>query len=186
MKTTSAPSVAREINRLHAEAVQCAADSRAALGAALSAAWEAGRLLIGEKQRVRRAMGGGAWLTWLQQHFDGTPRTAQRYMRLAQGEPDSTALHGLSLRQAYVRLGIATEPKSRANRAPLEKLPAHVRFAHKLVVALKPCAHLRRVTPTQCAAYRQDLRPLYELLRPLFEQNTSGLAFPGQSPTSRP
>ena len=186
MNAAGAPSAAREINRLHAETVQCAAESRAALGAALAAAWQAGRLLLAEKQRVRRAMGGGAWLTWLQQHFDGTPRTAQRYMRLAQVEPDLTALHGLSLRQAYARLGIATEPKSRASRAPLAPLPPHVRFAHKLVVALKPCAHLRRVAPAQCAAYRQDLRPLYELLRPLFEQNAPGLAFPGQGPTPRP
>lgn len=176
---------AREINRLHGEAVQRAADSRASLGAALEAAWQAGRLLAEEKQRVRRTMGGGAWLLWLQQHFYGTPRTAQHYMKLARSEPDITTLRDMSLRQTYARLGIATEPKSHAHRAPLEKLPAHVRFAHKLVVALKPCAHFRRVTPDQCAAYRQDLRPLYELLRPLFESAAANLAFSNNSNQSR-
>ena len=62
-------SAAHEINRLHGEAVQRAADSRMALLAALEAAWQAGRLLNEEKRRVRRTMGGGAWLLWLQTHF---------------------------------------------------------------------------------------------------------------------
>ena len=34
----------------------------------------------------------------------------------------------------------------------------------------------RHVAPERCAAYRQDLRPLYERLRPLFESDLAGLA----------
>lgn len=173
-------SPAREINRLHGETVHLASSSRASLVSALEAAWRAGHLLAEEKKRVRRTMGGGAWLIWLQQNFEGTPRTAQHYMRLAQSEADISQVRGMSLRQTYLRLGIATEPKSHANRAPLEKLPAHVRFAHKLVVALKPCARFRRISTDQCAAYRQDLRPLYDLLRPLFEADSASLAFSTQ------
>lgn len=183
MSAPAASTAAREINRLHAEAVQCAGDSRAALHAALEAAWQAGRLLNEEKRRVRRTMGRGAWLLWLERSFQGTPRTAQRYMQLARSEADPSRLRGMSLRQAYWRLGIATEPKSRAGRASVESLPAHVRFAQKLVVTLKPRVSAGKVTPQQCAHYRQDLRPLYDLLRPLFEVGVPSLAFPALTAT---
>lgn len=183
MSTPAASSAANEINRLHREAVRRSNDSRAALCAALEAAWQAGRLLNEEKRRVRRAMGRGAWLLWLESNFQGTPRTAQRYMQLARSEADASRLCGMSLRQAYWRLGIATEPKSRAGRAPVENLPAHVRFAHKLVLALKSCVSAGKVTPAQCAHYRQDLRPLYDLLCPLFEAGAPSLAFPAITAT---
>lgn len=183
MSAPAASSVAHEINRLHGEAVQRAGDSRAALCAALEAAWQAGLLLTEEKRRVRRVMGCGAWLLWLEDNFQGTPRTAQRYMQLARSEADASRLHGMSLRQAYWRLGIATEPKSRAGLASVESLPAHVRFAQKLVVALKPRVSDGKVTPEQCAHYRQDLRPLYDLLRPLFESSAPSLAFPAFTAT---
>ena len=177
MNAAAGSTIAREINRLHGEAVNRAASSRSALLAALEAAWQAGRLLNQAKRSVRQSMGRGAWVLWLERNFHGTARTAQRYMKLARSEGDVANLHGMSLRQTYSRLGIATEPKSHANRAPLEKLPSHVRFAHKLVLSLKPCVRAGQVTREQCAHYRQDLRPLYNLLRPLFEANAPSLAF---------
>ena len=74
---------AEEINRLHADAVTLSTESRNALQAALIAAWKAGQLLAVEKRNVRRTMGPGAWQLWLERHFSGTPRTAERYMLLA-------------------------------------------------------------------------------------------------------
>jgi len=84
-KIPSSPraSGAEEINRLHAEAVKLSSESRDALQAALIAAWKAGQLLAVEKRNVRRTMGPGAWQLWLERHFSGTPRTAERYMLLA-------------------------------------------------------------------------------------------------------
>lgn len=163
----NANTAAREINRLHGEVERLAGESRNALTSALTAAWRAGRLLVTEKKRVRRTMGGGAWQIWLKENFRGSERTAQRYMKLAAAVEDAAALQGVSLRQAYARLGIATEPKSPADDAPLQPLPAHVRLANRLLVALKPCA--RSLTLQQQEAYRQDLRALYEQLRRLFE-----------------
>lgn len=58
-------------------------------------------------------------------------------MRLAASVAGVSFLQGLSLRQAYFRLGIATEPKSRAISVHVEPLPAHVRLATRLVRALK-------------------------------------------------
>jgi hypothetical protein len=164
----AAASAAREINRLHAEVEKCSAASRQSLTSALVAAWQAGQLLLAEKKRVRRTMGPGAWLLWLEQNFNGAKRTAQKYMQLARAVTDAACLEGLSLRQAYLHLGIATEPKSRAESPHVEPLPPHVRLAHKLLVVLE------KSPPEQCAASRQDLRALYERLRRLFEPNLGG------------
>lgn len=162
------PSVAQEINRLHAEIVQLAEASERSLHAALSAAWQAGRLLVAEKERVRRTMGGGAWLLWLEQNFDGAARTAQNYMRLAQSVADASVLEGMSLRQAYIHLGISTAPRSGKPSVRVAPLPDHVRFATKLIRALNaPLKSGMRIADP--AAYRRDLRPLYEHLRRLFE-----------------
>ena len=156
-----------EINRLHAEAVKLSADSRDALHAALVAAWKAGQLLVQEKRHVRRSMGPGAWLQWLERYFSGTPRTAQRYMLLAKSVPDASTLSGMSLRQVYFRLGIATEPKSPGRAAALRPLPRHAVLASRLLGVLKPKPGLLPIELQQ--AYKQDLRPLYERLRALFE-----------------
>jgi hypothetical protein len=87
------------INRFHNEAVILAATSRESLHAALAAAWQAGQLLLKEKKRVRHTMGAGAWLSWLEANFHGSPRTAQRYMLLARSVADMNCLRGLSLRR---------------------------------------------------------------------------------------
>src|SRR5260370_1230680 len=64
-----------EINRLHEEAKRHATASRAALDAALAAAWHAGELLLAEKKRVFHTMGLGSWLLWIDANFRGTART---------------------------------------------------------------------------------------------------------------
>lgn len=158
---------AEEINRLHAEAVKLSGDSRDALHGALVAAWKAGQLLAVEKRQVRRLMGPGAWVLWLERHFSGSPRTAQRYLRLAKSVSDASFLRGMSLRQVYFRLGIATEPKSPGGTVALRPLPRHAVLAGRLLGVLKTRPNL--LSPDARRAYRQDLRPLYERLRGLFE-----------------
>ena len=167
MNPAPVTTTAAEINRLHEEAKRGSCVSRQALHGALVAAWQAGHLLVAEKKRVFHTMGPGAWLLWLKANFHGTARTAQRYMRLAQCVADVTFLQGMSLRQAYARLGIATEPKTPGKRRLRHTLPAHVVLANKLIRTLK-----RRPGQTgdeQGEAYRRDLRALYEKLRPWFE-----------------
>ena len=161
------PPAVAEINRLHEEAKRCSDASRQALHGALVAAWQAGHLLGEERKRVFRNMGPGAWLLWLKANFRGTVRTAQRYIRLAQCVTDAAFLQGMSLRQAYARLGIATEPKTPGKRRLRHTLPAHIVLANRLLRTLK-----RRPGQTgaeQGEAYRRDLRALFEKLRPWFE-----------------
>ena len=74
---------ALEINRLHAEVVRLTAESKQSLLSAVAIAWQTGQLLLAEKKRVRQKC-GGAWGLWLEHNFKGTPRTAQRYMWLAE------------------------------------------------------------------------------------------------------
>ena len=167
MNPTPATTVAAEINRLHEEAKRCSVASRQALHGSLTAAWQAGQLLLAERKRVRHCMGHGAWLLWLESNFRGTARTAQRYMRLAQCVADIDFLQGMSLRQAYARLGVATEPKTPAKRPLAHRLPAYIVLANKLVRALKP--QLGKTAEEQGETYRRDLRTLYEKLRPWFE-----------------
>ena len=152
MNPAPVTTVATEINRLHEEAKRCACASRQALQGALVAAWQAGQLLVGERKRVFHTMGPGAWLLWLEANFRGTARTAQRYMRLAQCVADIAFLQGMSLRQAYARLGIATEPKTPAKRPLSHKLPAHLVLASKLIRALKRPAG--KTAEEQGEAYR--------------------------------
>lgn len=167
MNPSPATTAAAEINRLHEEAKGCSVASRKALHGALAAAWHAGQLLIAEKKRVRRSMGPGAWLLWLEANFRGAARTAQRYMRLAQCVTDIAFLQGMSLRQAYGRLGIATEPKTPSKRLLAHRLPVHIVLAGKLVRALR--RRPGKTVEEQVEGYRLDLRTLYEKLRPWFE-----------------
>ena len=158
---------ADEINRLHAEAEKLRADSRDMLYFALVAAWKAGQLLTAEKRNVRRTMGPGAWILWLDRHFTGTPRTAQHYMRLASTVGDVSFLQGMSLRQVYFSLGIATEPKSPARSVVLRPVPQHATLAVRLLAFLPTRSN--SISPEMQRSYRQDFRPLYERLRLLFE-----------------
>ena len=166
---SSLPRSARadEINRLHAESEKTRAESRDMLHVAVVAAWKAGQLLLAEKRTVRRTMGPGAWILWLERYFAGTPRTAQHYMRLASRVADVSFLRGMSLRQAYFSLGIATEPKSPARSVMLRPVPRYATLAVRLLAVLP--ARSNSISPEMQRIYRQDFRPLYERLRSWFE-----------------
>lgn len=182
MTSSDGASAICRINQLHAEVVRRTGESRECLHTALVAAWEAGRLLLAERQRVRRAM-GAAWGEWLSQRFDGSQSTAYHYMRLADTVSDITEFRGMSLRQVYFRLGIATEPKCRVASPKVPKLPQHIRLASRLMVTLNQST--RKVSsghPHRIAVLRQDLRALYEQLRQLFE---AGADFPDPASSDR-
>ena len=151
----------REINRLHAVSRKNVEASREALNAALCAAWHAGKLLCEAKVSVIHHAGLGTWVPWLKNCFHGHIRTAQRYMKLSRCVESPSHLSGMSLRQAYFRLGIATEPKKPRTAVPVVKLSAHILYANKLTRILRL---MRRRIRTQ------DMAPLYAQLRMMFEQ----------------
>lgn len=181
MNSAAVLSAVSEINRLHAEAKQHAVASRRSLGAALAAAWRAGQLLLTEKKRVRQTMGCGAWLLWLEQNFRGTPRTAQRYMKLAKSVTDVAFLQGMSLRQAYDRLGIPMEEKHAGGSFSLQPLAPHLLLASKLARVLPAC-DWQRFPAERRAALRRDLAPLYQRMRLLFEDKPAASPHLGGPP----
>ena len=159
-----APDIAQKINALHADVRRMERESRQKLDGAATAAWQAGRLLLEAKASIVRHCGHGAWMLWLQANFKGNTRTARRYMKLARELPDAPAPDGLSLRQLYFRLGIATEPKApKSNGARPVAIPAYIVLANKLVRVLREARESRR------AIVPQDLAMLYSQLRSLFE-----------------
>ena len=102
--------LAAEINVAHAQYVR--ASRRMVM-----CAHHAGALLL----EVKAKLGHGQLGPWLKVHFDGSQRTANRYMRLARAYPDSTRLANLSLTGALE----AMESTSRAERTPPEATAEH-------------------------------------------------------------
>ncbi|HTQ30293.1 MAG TPA: hypothetical protein VMI53_03710 [Opitutaceae bacterium] len=170
-----------KINRLHEEVVRQTTDSEKCLHAALVAAWQAGQLLLAEKERVRRTM-GAAWGQWIKEKFHGSKSTAHNYMRLAENTADVSDFAGLSLRQVYLRLGIATEPKCRRDSPGVAPLPEHIRLANRLLEALSRCEIKVKSRPEQSVLLRQDLQALYVRLRRLFEPGAAA-GLPGRAPS---
>jgi len=158
---------AARINRLHQEVRRLCDESREKLDDALTAAWHAGKLLAEQRQHLRQTSGRGEWRVWLEASFAGGRSTAYRYMKLAREISDPETLRGLSLRQAYFRLGIATEPKNSAQQIhPVQMLPEPVVLAQKLLRLLRKKQKLSDCCMT-------DLAVLYRQLRVIFERTTA-------------
>jgi len=163
-----APDTAQKINALHADVRRMERESRKKLDGAATAAWQAGKLLLAAKASIVRHGGHGAWMPWLEMKFKGSARTARRYMKLARELPEVPAPDGLSLRQIYFRLGIATEPK-----APKSNAPKPVAIARHVVLANKLMRVLIESRRAQRAINPRDMAPLYAQLRSLFEVEIS-------------
>lgn len=157
-----------KVRQLRRQALCAAEESRQAIDRALLAAWEVGRLLDKEQARVRRTMGKGAWQHWLTANFPGAQRTAMRYLKLARSVDDPNTLQQLSLRQAYFRLDISTEPKVRGRSYRLPLLPAHIRHAQRVLLSVRTRLRLRQMSVGDRERLRDDLRPLHQQLNALF------------------
>jgi hypothetical protein len=83
--------------------------------AALEHARQAGEALLEAKEQLPH----GDWGDWLRDHFEGSPRTAQMYMRVVRGwgelEGKTQRVADLSLRQA---VGLLEKPRSTREPAP--------------------------------------------------------------------
>lgn len=155
------------LRALQADLASGVGRSRASLNLALSAAWKMGQTLDTEKRRARRQMGRGAWPAWLAANFPGSQKAALRLMRLARSISDERQLSALSLRQAYFRLGIPTEPKKRAMPG-LARLPHHVRSAQRLLLSVRMRLRMRQMDAAARRRLREDLAPLRRQLEVLF------------------
>jgi hypothetical protein len=157
-----------KIGELQCELARATKTSREALDHGMEVAWQIGRLFDIERKRVRRSMGREAWRHWLAENFRGSQRLAERYLQLARTVDNPDTLTQLSLRQVYLRLGISTEPKTRANALRLPSLPGHVRNAQRLLLSVRMKLRLRQMDEEQRRRLCDDLAPLHRQLVLLF------------------
>lgn len=91
----------RNIETITAEIVQLKQDAGNAI------------LAIGQRLNEAKAMlSDGEWLTWLAERVDFSPRTAQRFMRLAREWSDATALSYLGATKALTLLALPPEERA--------------------------------------------------------------------------
>lgn len=75
---------------------------------------DAGNSILGIGQRLNEAkaiLSDGEWLPWLTEQVDFSPRTAQRFMRLAREWSDATALSHLGATKALTLLALPPEER---------------------------------------------------------------------------
>lgn len=156
------------VNALHAVVQQASSLCGQQLETALCAAWQAGHLLRDEKKKVRRSMGHGVWVPWLEKHFTGSIRTAQRYMLLSKNVPDVSQLKEVSLRQAYLLLGIASERKNE-NREVQTVLRRHQLAANRLVRAVREFGKLEMIGMADRKMLQRDLCAVHQILLEVFQ-----------------
>ncbi|MBK9990936.1 MAG: hypothetical protein IPP19_09440 [Verrucomicrobia bacterium] len=162
---------AREINALHTQVVERCRSCEKQLHGALIAAWQAGQLLREQKKHVLDLARGG-WVPWLEQNFAASPRTAQRYMHLSRNVTDVSYLGTLSLRQAYMLLGLRAETKGRRERIPVPALPKYIRLSNRLLGAVPLPKEFSLLPAVQRDRMRQDLLPVWERLRAIFTSSS--------------
>jgi len=108
------PELAAEANRHH----QCALDAGTAM---IEHAREAGEHLLAAKSRCAH----GEWGRWLADNFEGSARTAQNYMRVAQRWPE--IMQANTQRSAYLSVDAAikmlAQPRPNGQPAPVDTTP---------------------------------------------------------------
>ena len=154
---------ATALNRWHQIVEERSRCSTQAAAEALVAAWEAGRLLSQEHDRIRRECGHGSWEAWVRENFDGCLTTSKRYVRIFESATRVADLQAMSLRKAYLLLGLV---KTKPGEKRLEPLAQHLLWVQKLASFLrrKKTSGLGR---DQMDALRDDLRPLLKELQTL-------------------
>ena len=158
-----------QVNRLHAEVAHHCEQSEEQLPKALVAAWRAGKILTELKVSIRKSAGHGSWEPWLKHNFDGSVRTAQRYMALAKNVTDVADFRGMSLRQTYMALGFSVEKKGLHDPVLVPALPTHLRLANRFIAAIPSPKDLARFPQQERDKWRHDLRPVWDRLKLLFE-----------------
>lgn len=160
------------VNLLHSEVMRQCEQCEGALHGALLTAWRAGSLLIDLKRQVRGKI-GNVWELWLGENFNGSVRTAQRYMWLVKTVTDVSDLSGLSLRQAYIRLGFRMETKERRESVKVPSLPPRVRVTNRFLAMLPSAKAVALMTPAERALWLRDLQPAWERLKLLYDPDSA-------------
>jgi hypothetical protein len=94
-------------------------------------------------------------------------------MLLAKTVPDVLQLQGLTLRQAYLRLGIAVAENPHGSAQRYAVLPPHAALANRFQRWMRQKQDVDTLPDQERWTLRHDLRPLYEWLVRLFEEDSA-------------
>jgi hypothetical protein len=123
---------AERINEAHRAGNAAAMD-------ALEHYYRAGALLNEQKADLPH----GGWIPWLEANFEGDPRTAQRYMRVADNWP---AIKANTTRVSYLTLSKALESLTEPEEFKQNEEPTGFRALHECIVpAIKAAESLIKV-----------------------------------------
>ncbi|MFT3784074.1 MAG: hypothetical protein QM790_18870 [Nibricoccus sp.] len=166
-----------EINRLHRLAEEKARCSIQNATEAVSAAWEAGKLLDSERKRIRQECGHGAWEKWVRLNFEGSLTTAKRYMRVFKSATSVADLPKGNLNQTYRLMGISHEREPEVEGSEGEKkiapVDSYLMWAQKLTAYLQKTIYSGLKTNEEIGAIRRDMLPLIRQLNELFKLDRS-------------
>ena len=93
-------------------------------------------------------------------------------MLLAKTVPDVLQLRGLTLRQAYLRLGIAVAENLHGSAQRYAVLPAHAALANRFQRWMRQKQDVGTLPEQERRTLRHDLRPLYDWLARLFDEDS--------------
>ena len=163
-----------ELNGLHEKVEDECQHSLESIHKALFLGWQAGRLLIEQKALVRRQYGHGHWLPWLHANFQGSERNAQRYMWIAKSANGMADLEKLAIRQGARKLGMAGEKGDASGEIGVIPISEHIRVANRFLKCSRKIGQPSQLPKEKQSTLRRDLKPVYEWLRGLFEQERLG------------
>jgi len=94
-------------------------------------------------------------------------------MLLAKAVPDVLQLRGLTLRQAYLRLGIAVAENPHGSAQRYAVLPPHAALANRFQRWVRQKQDVGTLPEQERRTLRHDLRPLYDWLVRLFDEDSA-------------
>jgi hypothetical protein len=119
-----------ELHELAAWANKYHAEAEEASQTMLTAAWNAGQVLLAAKTLCEH----GEWIAWLEANFQGSVRTAQVYMQLAKAQTSAHLQSSVSINAALEAISEDTSPgtsKGKSGKASKESLPSRELFAKR-------------------------------------------------------
>ncbi len=109
-------------------------------------------------RQAKRAVTHGQWQKWLEDNFDGTPRLARHYMRVACDYPkldtERKCVSALSLRQAIGAISASTAKIARADIGDRQQLIEHAEASGNVNLAVRILKQEKREARRSEAARR--------------------------------
>ena len=158
--------LASRLREAHAAAIEAARAAVRGCGEAVQKAAACGRVLLEARDALKEK---GCFVSWIEANWpEGGIRTAYRWMKLAES-PEELWQDAVSLRQAYIAVGLLPEPGP-AEHSPDENKPQWnylVHLARAERALQKQREELDRLSRKEKDVLKERLRPWVEMFNRL-------------------